>query len=422
MSTDKNIRDDLGEHNVIATTRQEFLEEWKSDPQAVIDQAEEANLSLQGYAEVRSPASKESPGSPVEYLLYNEGIRTHDTLNVPCSLLGSLPKIYPDKEGGRVEPLGQLVMAYWDEEYTRTLITGVRAADLSNLTVAGGWRPRFDETPVRSPNIAPGFNFLDVVGFSRGIREDKYRVRRWTNESDEQKMQELAEGTEPKIFEMTRSTDETSLIEYRAAVEWTDKFANDSLTRMADLTNAIQEIAIGHRIVLLEKLGTLIRESVPSDHTWAAASNAITGYTHTAGQVTYPYWSRFLKEFGNAYIPNVTLGSIDAIQNLELMSITAGNNLTYGSWAMVPGTNFRSLNADMRQMDWGYIQGSTAFSKDTSLYTFQRATTIVFVMQLGMDQDEVERDAGPRKTRRWLGTSSAFAIQDPQGIREFDFT
>ena len=421
MSQDKNIRDDFDKTTVLPTTREEFLEEWRSDPKAVLDRAEEADLSLQGYADVRAPASKESPGSTLEYVLYNEGIRAVDTLHVPSTRANDLPKIYADETSG-VEPLGHVVRAYWDQAYTKTLITGERAANLSNLTVGGGWRPRYDEGPVRSPNIAPGFNFTEVVALTRGIREDKYRVRRWTNAGGEKKMQKITEGTEPKIFEMTRATSEVGLDNYRAAVEWTDSFANDPQTRMADLTNAIEEIAIGHRIELLQDLGTLVRTSVPSGNVWAAASNAITGYTHAPGQLTYPYWTRFLKEFGNAYVPNVTLGSLDAIQNLELMSITGGNNISYGSWAMVPGSRFRSLNGDNTAMDWGYIEGNTAFTKNTSLYTFQREVTLAFAMRLGMDQDEVERDAGPRKTRRWLGAMSTFAVLDPNAIREIDYT
>ena len=414
----KETREDF----VIPGTRDEFLAEWREDPKAILEKAEKADLSLEGYANSRAPATQESPGSTMEWLLFNEGVRTQDTLQVPSTRLEDLPDL--DPVNGQHEPLSRAVIAHCDEVYNQALITGTRAsAALSPLTVNGGWRPTYDEAPVRSPQIAPGFNFLEVVAMTRGIREDKYRVRRWKNDSDEQKMQKLAEGTEPKLFEITRDKTDVSLNNYRAGIEWTDEFANDAQTRFADLTNAIEEIAIGHRIVLLQDLGRLIHDSVPSGNTYTTSGQTVAGVTATAGQLEYPFWVKFMKDFGNAYIPNVTLGNPTSITSLELMSMTAGNqNITYGSWAMVPNSNIRNLNGDLTQMSYGYISGDTATGfGDTELFTFQRETTLVFVMRLGMDQDEMERVPGPRKTRRWLGAQSAFAVSDPEGIRSINY-
>ena len=400
-------------------TRQALAEEWRSDPQAVIDKAEEADLTLEGYANARAPACPESPGSAMEFLLYNQGIRMTDTLDVPSTLGSDLPNV--DPIGVPAEPAARALMGYWDEVYRGALITGYRAtASASALTAGGAWRPYYDEAPVRSPQIAPGFNFLEVVAYTRGIREDKFRVRRWTNATNEQKMQNVAEGTEPKLFEMTRASDDVTLQNYRAAVEWTDDFINDPQTRAADITNAIEEIGIGHRAMLLEDLGKLVHDSRPSGNEYTA-TGTIAGQTHTAGELSYPFWVTYLKLFGNAYIPNVTLGSPVSITNLELMSMQRGNAITYGSWSMVPNTNIRNLNGDLTEMNYGYISGSNTGFSDTELFTFQREVCLVFVMQMGMNQDELERVAGPRKTRRWLGAKSAFAASDPSSIRSISY-
>ena len=146
------------EIKVIPTDRAAFLEEWRNDPKAVLQKAEENDLSLGGYGDVRAPASQGSPGGTMEWLLYNEGIRMVDHLGIPSSKMANLPKIYAEK-GEVTDPLAKAMVAYWDQCYIRTLMTGKRAVDLSNLTVAGGWRPRFDEGPIRSPQISPGFDF-----------------------------------------------------------------------------------------------------------------------------------------------------------------------------------------------------------------------------------------------------------------------
>ena len=234
-------------------------------------------------------------------------------------------------------------------------------------------------------------------------------------------MQEIAEGTEPKLFEITRADTEIAMRNYRAGIEATDEFLNDSQTRASDITNAIEEIAIGHRIALLLQVAKLLKDSVPANNTYASAN--VHGITHVTGQMDYPNWTVFMKEFGNAYIPNVTIGNKTAITSLELMSMTAGDqNITFGSWTMVPNTNIRSLNGDITSMDYGWIDDDTATGLTaTELITFARPTTAVYVQQRGMDQDEMERVPGPRKTRRWLGTKSTFGIRDANGLRRITF-
>ena len=103
------------------------------------------------------------------------------------------------------------------------------------------------------------------------------------------------------------------------------------------------------------------------------------------------------------------------------MSVTDGNNITYGSFAMVEGSGLVDLNAEGAGMMFGRITNSGTGLADNVLYSFPRNSTLAFVMNLGMTQDEIERDPGPRKTKRWLGAKSKFAILDPRGVRDIDF-
>ena len=162
-------------------SRNEFLAEWRSDPNAIFDRADEAQLNLDTFGNVRAPASPESPGSTWEWLLFNEGARMVDTFHAPSTRMGHLPDIDPPR--GDPEPMARAMNAYWDERYNITLYTGERAASLSTLTVGGPWRGRYDERPIRAPQIAPGFNFMELVGLARTISEDRYRIPQWRSAS-----------------------------------------------------------------------------------------------------------------------------------------------------------------------------------------------------------------------------------------------
>ena len=407
----------------IPGTRDELLEEWLHDPNAVIEQAREGNVPLDSWVEQRAPANAEHRGWATEELLYNQGIRVvdNDRLGILSTRARDLPDTDPVK--GEPEPMARLLIGYWDQCYQRTLMTGVRTASLSTQVSNSIWRPISDDLPFRQPQISPSLDFTRLLAFQRRITEDTYRINRWKNQSSEQVMQELAEGTEPKLFEITRDSNQIEMSNYRAGIEATDSFLNASQTRASDITNAVEEIAIGHRIALLRALAKLIRDSMPSGNSFNAKTDATVtaGVGYEQGKVDYPRWTEFMTKFGSAYQGNTAIGNEGAITALKLMSITDGNNLSLGSWSMLPNSNIEDLNGDMTRLAYGWIDGVTELA-DRKLTVFQRETTAAFIQRMGMDQDEMERVPGPRKTRRWLGTESLFAILDPTGIREYDFS
>ena len=282
MSTDNDTRvDDFQESLIEPISRDEFLEEWRSNPDEVIKQAKKAKLSLEGYAAARSPASKESPGSAIEYVMYNHGIRYADDLNGSTTRLDQLPEL--DPQGRDPDPIVRVVNAFLDECYYHTLFTGERAiANLSGLTVQGGWRPYADSPKYRVPQIAPGFNFMEVVGFSTGIRDDRYRLRQWANKSTEQVMQALAESTVRETFELTRATKDITFTNWGAGIEWTDDFANATETRLSDITNAVQEIALGHRIAELQRICKALSDNVNAARTYNSTGKTVAGVTGVA--------------------------------------------------------------------------------------------------------------------------------------------
>ena len=425
MSTDKDRRaDELKESLVEPISRDDFLAEWREDPEKVIAAASKADLSFEGYANVRSPATEESAGSAVEYLMYNEGVRYQDDINGPTTRLDDLPNL--DPPDGNPEPLARMVNGFLDECYFHTLLTGERAiADLSNLTVQAGWRPYVDSPKYRLPQIAPGFNFMSLVGFSQGIRDDRYRLRQWKNATGEQVMQAVAESVEPKLFELTRATQDITFTNWRAGIEWTDDFATATESRLSDITNAVQEIALGHRIGELQRACKTITDGVTHTayNATGTGGKTVAGVASEANLLKYPQWTDFVKTFGNAYRPDTAIGNATAITTLELMSMSgADQNITFGTWALIPNSNINSLNGQMSRLDYGWVEGDSATGfNDTSLFVFQRATTLAYIFRLGMNQDAMERSEGQRKTRRYLGAQSGFGLMDPTGLRRINF-
>ena len=200
---------------------------------------------------------------------------------------------------------------------------------------------------------------------------------------------------------------------------------NDPDIRASDITNAVEEIAIGHRIVLLQRACKLIVDKTPSANNYASGVNTkatIVGVHHTQGRVSYPHWTDFLTEFGTAYRGDCAIGNPTSITALKLMSITDGTNITFSSWSMMPNSNVVDFNGDMMSMGYGWVSDDTATGFTANkLWVFQKATTLGYVQRMGMDQDEIERVAGPRKVRRWLGTESLFCTIYTAGMRSFDF-
>lgn len=412
--------------DVMPTGRVDLLSEWKSDPQAVLDRARESDMPTDSYCNARAAPTPASPGSAVDFLLYNSGVRMVDTFNVPASKMDDLPDIIPE-QGAKVEPLAQMMNAYWDEAYNRALITGRKSAtSLAPIESNTIWRPIRDERPFRQPNIAPTFSFMKLLAFSRRIREDQYRLNKWKNQSKEQMMQELAEGTEPRLFEIIRDTQQFEMTDYRAGIEATDSFLNDPQVRASDITEAVEQIAIGHRIVLLRKACKTIVDACPSSHVFNAKTgvdNPYLGITYNKGRMDWPRYSYFRKLAGSAYVYDCAIGNEKSITSLENMTVTDGTNITFASWTMMPNSRVENFNEDEVSLGYGWVDNNaeTGFNDDELIF-FQKMTTLGYVQRMGMDQDELERVPGPRKVRRWLGTSSLFCNIDPTGIRRYDMS
>ena len=412
--------------DVMPVTRGRLLDEWRSDAKGVIEQAKEVDMPLDGFLNAKAPATRESPGSAVDVVLFNQGIRTVDTYNVSSTKTNGIPTMFTEV-GEPKHPVAKLLNAHWDECYNRTLLTGQKAAtSLAPIEINSVWRQIADEMPYRMPLIAPAFNFMKLLAFGRRIREDQYRLNKWTNASKEQMMQEIAEGTAPRLFELGRDSKIWEMIDYRAGIEATDSFLNDPQVRVSDITNAIEEIAIGHRIVLLQKLCKTIVGMRKSSNVFNAKTDVVNpfmGVTYAQGRIDWPRYTLFKTKSGTAYHFDCAIGNELSIVAMLCMSMTDGTNLTFGSWAMSDKSTIEYFNEMTGKFGLGWVDkdAETGFS-DNHLYFFQRMSTVGYVQRSGMDQDEMQRVPDERKMRRWLGTSSLFCEIDDNSVWEYDMS
>ena len=412
--------------DVIPISREELITEWREDPIAVVEQAEECGLELEAYLNVRAPASKEHPGPVVEQLLENIGIRMKDTERgkVDSTLVSRLPQLRPDKS----TPESMLVAAFLDQRYNDVLLDGKRALNsLTGLQSSTIWREYYEEAPIRVPQIAPAFDFRNIIGRFRRTNEDLYRINKLTNETSENRMVPTAEGARPPIVKLERSTDQIGLLNDRIGLEASDSFLKGSDVRANDIVDAVDRIALDHRIVILRRAAKLVTDKTPAANNVLANAQGnggnVNGIAHTAGMVQYPHFLDFISSFGTAYRGNCIIGNRQSINSLKLMSLSAGQNITFGSVvSFLPNSNFVDFNADMMDLGFGWIDNDseTGFVAN-KFWAFQRETTLVFVQRMGMDQDEMERDAGRQIMRRWFGTSSNFGIMDTTGMKSYDF-
>ena len=370
MDEDRVLHGLDGEGLIIPCTRDYLLSEWRSDPNAVIQKAREAELPLDTYLRARAGPTQESRGSTAEWLLYNDGVRMNDSFDIPSTPMKYLPKI------GETGTRAQLMAAYWDERYNDALLCGTRAVNTLGLIERNTvWREIYEEFPFRQPQIAPAFDFRLILGFARRIQENEYRLNKLVNEKGEQVMQITAEGTEPRLFTMARTKQLFEMTKYRAGIEATDDFLRNSQVRVSDITNAVEEIGIGHRIMLLRDACKLITDKTPATNDYASGTGnrqTIAGVKHVKGKVSYAHWTDFMTRFGTAYRGDCAIGNPNSITALKLMSITDGENLSLGSWSMLPNSNIVDFNGDMMNLGYGWVDDDTSTGfKDEKLWVFQ---------------------------------------------------
>ena len=410
MLSDRQLAD-----RVMPTTRGKLLEEWESDPKAIIDRARDSKLPLDSFLNAYSPPSRVSPAGATEWLLFNNDIRTVDTPYQKSSLVTDIPSAW---ERGS-DPKAALLSAHWDEKFFNAVMTGERTVNaLAPMASNTVWNPIVNEQPYVLPRLAPPFRLTDILGMSRRISDPTYRLNKITTKSSEMQMLDSAESTLPQFYELGREFEDFKMRTKRLAVEATYEYLSGPV-RVTDITRSIEGVGILYQDALLREGIRLIVSKTTSGTT---AGGTFAGIKHVQGKVSFGHWKKHLTSFGTAYRCNLVLGNPDSITKFWLMSITDGENLSLGSFAMLPETNIRDLNGDITDLAVGWVDkdNTTNFTVN-KLWTCQRETTLGFVQGTNLDQDETVRDPELRTVQRYFSTGNLFCILDENGMKYYDF-
>lgn len=414
--------------------RDELFKKW-SDPgwrKEKLEQAEVKSDQRQPLANIledASPANKDNPSTAVDFLLYNRGFNLYDTQISLSSRMKEFGKWKEEKIDLSKDENSDIALlnAHLDQSYFTAVITGQRTKSLGimesmykNLNQLGGILPGnvlnpIRETPfMRAKLFGPAIDFRRIVGEIEFITEETYKLNKDDNEEGERKMETYPEGVVPKLISLDYSDDTLTFQKYRTGLQASYDYLNSSQTRVGRIRNAVEEIAIYHRIALFELITKTIKDALLPGTDYRVDKSA-------SGKVSWTIWRDFVKLFGPMYSPDIMLCKTEESTEWETMSIpTASGSIPVGQLASVTnfGDNPYVLNNVPMIPEYGWYDGQGAGLEDNKFLTFDRDRSSVVVFQRGGDQDETERSPGPQVVTRYLSTKAGAHCPDPNGIRE----
>ena len=398
------------------------------------DKSDEA-FTVADILENHSPASPESPSSAVDYLLYNRGFNLYDNGFQVSARMKNFGPWNQREFNKRDKDNSDLVLvdAHLDSAYWKSLITGQRTKDIGvlesiykNLNQIGGimhgnvLNPIRESPFIRAKLFGPSIDFRRIVGDIEFITEESYKLNKDNNADDEKKMEDYPEGVVPKIMTLEYSDESLTFTKFRGGVRATYDYLNSSQTRVGRIRNAIEEIAIYHRIALFE----MVVKAIKAGRVRAGSSNIESLST----ELNWSVWRDFVKGFGSFYSPDVMLCRTADSTVWEGMSVSTGvGTIPVGQLAAT--TNFGQspyvLNNTPMIPEYGWYDDlpDDVTGLQTEHYlVFDRDRSSIIIFQRGSDQDETEREAGPQIVTRYLSTKAGAYCPDVNGVKELDVT
>ena len=416
------------------------------------DKGEEA-YSIGEILENHSPSDQENPSAAVDFLLYNRGFNLYDKQFRVSSRMKSFGGPWREKSyDKRDHKLSDLVLAdaHLDMSYWRTLISGRRSKDLGilesvfkNLNQLGGIDAGNVLNPVREGPFfrgklfGPAIDFRRVVGDIEFITEETYKLNKDTNDDDERRMETYPEGVVPKIMTLEYSDESLTFQRFRGGVRASYDYLNSNQTRIGRIRNAIEEIAIYHRIVLFEMVMEAIFNGL-ADHFENDTTARVYRQNATGNPpLTWNVWRDFTKGFGAFYSPDIMICRSAASTIWESMAmttnpaggVTSHQGVTVGQFVATSqnlNSNPYILNNTPLIPEYGWYDAlKQSVLQSTNNYheylVFDRDRSSIIVFQRGSDQDETEREAGPQIITRYLSTKAGAYCPDNNGVRMLAF-
>lgn len=416
--------------------RPDLIDKWDDSGfrKEVIDRSEDKSNEAFTVGEVlenHSPASPENPSTAVDHILYKRGFNLYDNEFQISSRMNAFGANWQQQDyNKREDRLSDLVlvdshldMAYWKSLISGTKTTGMGVSEslFKNLNQLGGissgsvLNPKFEATFIRAKLFGPSIDFRRIVGDIEYITEENYNLNKDNNKDDERAMEEYPEGVVPKIMTLEYSEENLTFKRFRGGIRATYDYLNSNQTRVSRIRNAIEEIAIYHRIKLFEMIVKAIKDALPS------------GNIGSAKALNWTNWRDFVKGFGSMYSADVMLcktAESTKWENMSVFNTTSG--LATISQLIATNPQFVSnpyiLNNNPVIPEYGWYDGAGAGLQDNKYLTFDRDRSSKLVFQRGSDQDETVREAGPQVITRYLSTKAGAFVPDANGIREYTST
>lgn len=277
-------------------------------------------------------------------------------------------------------------------------------------------RPFVDAPDLRYQQIQPAIPLAELVAATTPIDGDAYRAVYLTDDTSQEHMVRVAEGTEVPRVKLTAGVNTTRLRKYGRTLELT----YEQIRRMRiDLV----AIHIARLAVLAEsdKVATVIDVLVNGDGN-ANTSGTVYGLTSldaaaTGQRLTLPAWLSFKLKFLNPYSPTTLLAQEGSILQTQLLNTGTANiplvNIQMGS----SFGGFRQINPTLSD-DVAY--GVTPAAPTSKLLVFDKRFAVERVTEIGANITETERFI-TRQTEAIVMTEvEGFSVFDAHAVKVLD--
>jgi len=296
------------------------------------------------------------------------------------------------------------------DQNTRALYASADQAPGSPL------RPFVDAAGVRYQQIQPAIPLDELVAATTPIDGDAYRAVYLNDDTTQEHMVRVAEGTEVPRVKLTAGTHTTRLRKYGRSLEMTYE-------QMRRMRIDLVAIHIARLAVLAESdkvaqvIDTLVNGDGNSGTSATPYSLSALDALATIGKLSLPGWLSFKLKFLNPYSPTTLLAQEGSILQTQLLNTGTANIPLVNIQAGSSFGGFRQINPTLSD-DVAY--GVTPAAPAGKLLVFDKRFAIERVTEIGANITETERFV-TRQTQAIVMTEvEGYNVFDPHAVKLLD--
>ena len=424
------LKRDFNESPEVA--RRKFAAAFDEDPVGIMNRCAQRKETLRdGMMRYVGEVDEKTGVRPFDWLLGQNDVRfaeddfgeateletfgdwtREDTLKTPRALL--LNEAVGDTYRSAVEARRSIplpIVRQIIDEYESGRLNLNRDVDVDQLSPADPLNPYDDEMWIRDKLYAPIVDYRRIVGKMRSTRRDVVRQPKYTNANEA--MQPTPELVEPKYLDISYEATIHKFTSIGIAIRASYEFLNGGGDRLDVIRDAVDRVAVSHRIHLFEQIVKAIGAARPSANVFPSTATALDADN----------WLSFQKKFNEGYRMDILLADPDAITNFQKL-IAGSTDTTMNYMNLIASGMFGAGNMPMSlnempivpQYAW-YDKLTGAQELPTGKYlAFDRMRSSCINFQRGNDQDEMKQDPATRSVSRYLNTNYVIYVPEPNGI------